>query len=327
MFFSRFLKEAFPRKGLFLLLPLLFFSCSSIPPKASPGHEVLPPPSLEELLLPREAPSFPRPTSRLLPAETLGILLSERSFQTPSTLEAWKGAWRKVKDLGEKGGPVLVRILTEGPPQSRMAAATLLGCLSPRSLLPLCRALDDPDPEVGAAAAFALGDLGDGRALPRLLLEVLPAPSPRAPVVRAAAASSLYELGSTSGIPFLLGLLQAGTPGNGPRARAFHLPEKDRWALEKEIGLRVLRRLSGKRFGLEPEQGWADLKKGAAAWSAWWKAEGKRKKKPLGRKARKALEEALLRVRKALPLLGGEERIRAEEWQKAARRALGEGVE
>jgi len=257
----------------------------------------------------------------------LKILLSEKSFDSPSALEAWREAWKKVKDLGEKGGPALARILREGPPQSRMAAATLLGCLSSRSLLPLSRALDDPDPEVGAAAAFALGDLGDGRALPRLLLEVLPAPSPLAPVVRAAAASSLLELGSTSGIPFLLGLLQAGTPENGPLARAYHLPEKDRWALEKEIALRVLRRLSGKNFGLEPEQGWKDLVKGAAAWRAWWNAEGKGKKKPLGQKARKALEAALLRVRKALPTLKGEERTRAEEWRKAARRALEEEVE
>ncbi len=257
----------------------------------------------------------------------MGILLSEKSFSSPSALEAWRKAWSEVKALGSKGGPILVRILSEGPAQSKMAAATLLGCLDEKALVPLCRALDDPDPEVGAAAAFALGDLGDSRALPRLLLEVLPAPSPHAPVVRAAAASSLLELGSTSGIPFLLGILQAGTPENGPLARAFHLPRKDRWALEKEIALRVLRRLSGKRFGLEPEQGWADLKKGAASWLAWWKGEGKKKKRPLGKEGRKALEEALTRVREALPYLGGEDRVRAGEWVKAARLALGKGVE
>ncbi len=234
-------------------------------------------------------------------------------------------AWKALRALGREGGPALVLLLQEGTPQVKMAAATLLGCLDQRSLLPLCRALGDPDPEVAAAGAFALGDLGCSQAAPRLLLEVLPAPTRSAPLVRAAAASSLLELGAPWGVPFLLGLLQAGCPGNGPLAKAFHLPEKERWALEKEIGLRALRRLSGKRFGLEPEQGWKDLRKGAQKWEAWWKEE---KAKVLSRtspKALQALRSALARLEKALPNLSPGERTRARAWIRETRRILEEG--
>jgi hypothetical protein len=145
-------------------------------------------------------------------------------------------------------------------------------------------------------------------------------------VVRAAAASSLLELGSTAGVPFLLGLLEAGTPGNGPRARTFFLPEKERWALEKEIALRALRRLSGRKFGLEPEQGWEDLKKGAALWAEWWKKEGSRNRMDLPPRAEAALLEAISRVERAIPFLEGTGRSRAGTWVKEARRALGKEV-
>ncbi len=312
---------------LLVALPLLA-SCSTSPGKvSSPPGPPLSPPGLEDLLLPLQVPSFqPLPQKDFL-SPPLRVLLSRKSFASSSALESWKKAWEELKHMGKKEGPALAGILLEGPPQSRMAAATLLGCLSSRALLPLCKALDDPDPEVAAAAAFALGDLGDPRALPRLLLEVLPAPSLHAPVVRAAAASSLLQLGCAQGVPFLLGLLQAGTPGNGPLARTFYLPEKDRWALEKEIGLRALRRLAGKRFGLEPEQSWADLKRGAASWLQWWTREGSQRVPPLAPPAREVLRKARSRVQEAFPRLKGKERLQAAAWLQAASRALQQGVE
>jgi HEAT repeat protein len=87
--------------------------------------------------------------------------------------------------------PLLAVLADSGPTSPRAWAANVLGEVRATRAFPaLARALDDPDDEVRAKAATALGRLGDRRALASLLEHLLNDP---APFVRARVASALGQ--------------------------------------------------------------------------------------------------------------------------------------
>jgi HEAT repeat protein len=85
--------------------------------------------------------------------------------------------------------PFLTEMLVEGSPSERILAAGALGHIGSIEVLPeLCNAVGEPDDELAASAARALGQLGDARATP-LLIELLG--GDRSWFVRVAAALAL----------------------------------------------------------------------------------------------------------------------------------------
>jgi HEAT repeat protein len=74
--------------------------------------------------------------------------------------------------IGDERGvdPLLAKLADarEQPAVRGAAAEALTGPRSPRAVDPLIAALSDPEPEVRYWAAFALGELGDDRAIPGL---------------------------------------------------------------------------------------------------------------------------------------------------------------
>jgi HEAT repeat protein len=114
--------------------------------------------------------------------------------------DAGRGAVLFVRRMGLSGVDQLLRILKQGSPALRAAAATYLGFLEDERILgELAAQLHHRDPQVRAAAAAALGQLGDTRAIERLE----PVANDRSRTVRAAAAQALKMLrrrvGASSG--------------------------------------------------------------------------------------------------------------------------------
>jgi len=89
--------------------------------------------------------------------------------------------------------PLLVLLSDSNHPAARAWAANVLGEVKAQRAFPaLARSLNDPNDEVRAKVATALGRLGDRRAVPPLLEHLLTDP---APFVRARIASTLAQFG------------------------------------------------------------------------------------------------------------------------------------
>lgn len=101
-------------------------------------------------------------TPQTIPALT-GALADERMIVRSSAAKA-------LATLGEPAVAPTVRVLREGPPEARVAAAKALGRLGGgASTDALAEALEAESPELRLTAAAALAGLGDGRAVPALL--------------------------------------------------------------------------------------------------------------------------------------------------------------
>lgn len=127
-----------------------------------------------------------QPMIRTRAAEVLGLLHDERAV-----------------------GPLIESLLTDDDAAVRSASARSLGRLRAREAkTALLVALYDPEPEVGAGAAEALGQLGEGGETVEALLVAL---RDRDPDKRANAARALAELGDAQVIEPLLDLVLRDT--------------------------------------------------------------------------------------------------------------------
>jgi HEAT repeat protein len=109
--------------------------------------------------------------------------------------------------FGSSGVAFLSELLFAGSPSERRLAAVALGRIAPHQVLPeLRRTLDDPDDELVASAARALGQLGDARATPALIALL---GDSRTWFVRVAAAAALGALEDPAGAPALVAELDA----------------------------------------------------------------------------------------------------------------------
>jgi hypothetical protein len=109
--------------------------------------------------------------------------------------------------FGPRGMPFLTDMLVAGSPSERRLAAVALGHIASHHALPeLSRTLDDPDDELAADAARALGQLGDSRAT-AALIALLRASRPW--FVRVAAAAALGALEDPTAAPALVEELDA----------------------------------------------------------------------------------------------------------------------
>ena len=104
-----------------------------------------------------------------------------------------------------------LRDLSQGNPKSRAAAAHALGDVGDpaekrRAVEALLRAIDDDRPEVRAEACASLGDLGDPEALPMLIRRLDDGTAP----VRQNAAIALGSLGHADGFEPLVQALREG---------------------------------------------------------------------------------------------------------------------
>ena len=134
-----------------------------------------------------------------------------------SELDEWSSV--RVADilvgLGNRAHAPASQGLRDGTDNLRMWSARILGRVGDSSAVPvLLGALDDPVPRVRAAAAEALGLLGDPRALPGLESRILREPSAE---VRSTAARALGVIGDDDALtPLVLAL---GEPDYWVRAR------------------------------------------------------------------------------------------------------------
>jgi HEAT repeat protein len=109
-------------------------------------------------------------------AEALGELGDKRAM--PALIQALKEDWgwwvresaaKALSKLGDPGRLALIQALKDEDENVRKAAAEALGELGDRRAVPaLIQALKDEDGSVRGAAAWALGKLGDRRAVPAL---------------------------------------------------------------------------------------------------------------------------------------------------------------
>lgn len=146
-------------------------------------------------------------------------------IQALGTADAWLAP--RIADIltrhGEPAVDPLIAVLDDSAPQpARAWAANVLGEVrSQRAFGALVRALGDPDDEVRAKAATALGRLGDRRAVGYLLEHLLTDP---APFVRLRIASSLAQFGGPEVIDRLVGAL--GDPAWWVRLRSVEALEQ-----------------------------------------------------------------------------------------------------
>jgi hypothetical protein len=109
--------------------------------------------------------------------------------------------------FGPPGLPFLREMLVAGSPSERRSAAVALGHIGAHQVLPdLTRALDDPDDELVADAARALGQLGDSGATAALIGLIRDG---RPWFVRVAAAGALGALEDPAAAPALVEELDA----------------------------------------------------------------------------------------------------------------------
>jgi HEAT repeat protein len=109
--------------------------------------------------------------------------------------------------FGPSGVPFMTELLVAGSPAERRLAAVALGHIASRHARPvLSRTLDDPDDELVADAARALGQLGDIRATAALIALLC---DRRPWFVRVAAAAALGALEDPGAVPALVEELDA----------------------------------------------------------------------------------------------------------------------
>jgi HEAT repeat protein len=134
--------------------------------------------------------------------------------ELPEIMGALAGAGAEPGDVveillafGPQGVPFLTEMLVAGSSSERRSAAVALAHIAPHQVLPeLIRTLDDPDDELVAAAARALGQIGDAKATPVLIALLR---GGRAWFVRVAAATALGALEDPAAAPALVEALDA----------------------------------------------------------------------------------------------------------------------
>jgi HEAT repeat protein len=174
----------------------------------------------------------------------------------------------------------LAGCLQHGDPRIRTAAAVALGRRrAADSVDALIRALQDDRSAVVAAAAGALGRIGEPRATAHLLLLL----TRRNPHVRLAAAISLCRLGVLNGRRELVHQLHGGSTPLVLEAVDYLAESRSHWGTVHLIGLlahantRVqakavdaLRAITGEQFGYSPTLAAAQRRAAIARWQQWW---------------------------------------------------------
>ena len=186
----------------------------------------------------------------------------------------WRTRWPKAHQLGASASSTLVECLREHPEgPGRQAAIHLLGVWRNREAGPYLRqvltdgsadATDQALALITPEAAVALGALGDRAAIPVLVATVRD--QDRATTTRTAAAGALLDLGHIEdAVPLLQAVLLAATPYGQELEQHHGLPEKTRWAFERNLAIEAIRRFTGgKTFGLDEDAPWPTLSKGVA---------------------------------------------------------------
>lgn len=175
----------------------------------------------------------------------------------------WPTAGRAALARGPSIVPAVVDALRREPnaPGAQLALAVLGKLADPRAADLLERFAIGSD-DHGYEACLALGRIGD-RTRIGVLREIVDDRS-RTPTRRAAAACGLLDLGETeTSLPFLHAILLAGTPAGVETSNRYGLPDRARWALEREMTIDALRRHTGDDFGLDPDSPWPALERGA----------------------------------------------------------------
>jgi HEAT repeat protein len=155
----------------------------------------------------------------------------EPLVQALRTAEVWLAP--RIADILTRHGdlvvePMIAFLEEPGRHPARAWAANILGEVKAQSAFPaLIRALGDLEDEVRAKAAFALGRLGDRRAVPYLLEHLLSDP---APFVRARIAAALGQFGDPEVIDRLVRSL--GDPAWWVRMRSVEALEQSGDAAE-----------------------------------------------------------------------------------------------
>lgn len=180
---------------------------------------------------------------------------------------AWPDPWRKVRAIGERAAPSVIRALRENPEGDGVQAAIhLLGVFGGDAARTLLESKLDDGTDTATEAALALGRIGDESSMAKLT-GVVQNRAARA-TTRTAAAAALVDLGRGKDVAsFLRAVFLAATPYAAESTRKHGLPRrKTRWAHERYMILEALRRrYDGRTFGLDEDASWPALRKGAAA--------------------------------------------------------------
>jgi hypothetical protein len=138
-----------------------------------------------------------------------------------------EGVWKRAKEtLVKLGGPAieaLLRALKEWNVEERAAEA--LGKMGEPAVEPLIRALGDENSNVRARAAWALGQLRDGQALPSLRARARRIGGDANPEVRTACRKAIAQIKAATGrkevvpAPAPVGTGKEVTPASAPAGR------------------------------------------------------------------------------------------------------------
>ncbi len=178
---------------------------------------------------------------------------------------SWPEAARPVLEAGGDATPALIQAIDANPdgPGVQPALAVLGEFGRPAAVPLLERWLDDD--RIGAyEAALSLGHMRAERSRSRLRATMSDPDRPA--VMRTAAACALLDLGAvTDATPLLHAVLIAGTPAGVEPAAQHGLPDKPRWALERNLVIDAVKRhTGGEDFGLDADSPWPKLSEAAA---------------------------------------------------------------
>lgn len=152
-------------------------------------------------------------------------------------LRAWCAAilrdWDAAAALGEPAVEPLLAVLNDEGADTRAAAARALGFVGDvRAIEPLTEALNDSNVEVRVAVAVALGSMGDGRAVDPLAARIK---NDTRQEVRQAAAQALKAIGDAHAMELLMAMLKHEDP-NVRHAAAQTLTKQE---LPDDVGTRA----------------------------------------------------------------------------------------
>jgi HEAT repeat protein len=139
-------------------------------------------------------------------------------------------------------------------------AVAILGKLGNPRAIPLLEDLLRERSGISGEAALALGRL-PSPASRQVLLEEMSYRS-GSPLNRTCAAIALMDLDDVdASLPFLRAILLAGTPAGLPLQKELGLPDRARWAHERDLAIEAIGRLfDGETFGLDSDSPWPRLK-------------------------------------------------------------------
>ena len=178
----------------------------------------------------------------------------------------WQRTLPPVLAAGPGEAPALIAALrdaTDAP--GRQAALFALGELGGDGAAEYLIEQVASDGAFAYEAALALGKLKATGAIEPLTAAA--ADAHRATTTRTAAACALLDLGATrQALPLLTAVLLAGTPDGRELGTAHGLPDKPRWALERNLGIAAVQRYAGGNdFGLDADSSWPRLRSGVDA--------------------------------------------------------------